>query len=234
MPRASKRVAHRRQEGLARDQRLGQRGQLDAEFVGLLQQDAQEGGCAHIAVGLQVGHCRHLLLGLADAGRKHRAAQRLRAGFEDPGARRHVIGEAVVHQVAGAKARGKQRPRRAPVIRAAPFRFVDGARRRKHTPEPAPLRSGQAAEGSLLLLQLDQVALAHHRQGRQRGSRGDRRGIKILQRLTKVGGIGLGMRDLLRQPCRQRRLSFVGGAGFEDVKIIGHGMLRIEWARRRA
>jgi hypothetical protein len=32
--------------------------------------------------------------------------------------------------------------------------------------------------------------------------------------------------NLLRQACRQRRLSFVGGAGFKGVKVFGHVLLR--------
>jgi hypothetical protein len=52
--------------------------------------------------------------------------------------------------------------------------------------------------------------------------RGDRSRIDLLQRLGEIRSIGLGMRNLLRQPYRQRRLSFVGAAGFEGVKIFGH------------
>jgi hypothetical protein len=89
---------------------------------------------------------------------------------------------------------------------------------------PSPTR--QAAERPLLLLQFDQVALAHHGKRGQRGDGGDRRGIETLQGLGEVGCVALGMRNLLRQPYRQRRLSFVSGTGFKIVEIFGHGLLR--------
>jgi hypothetical protein len=79
-----------------------------------------------------------------------------------------------------------------------------------------------------VLLQLDQVALAHHRQGGERLDRIDRRRVNMLQGFGEIRRVGLGVRNLLRQACRQRRLSFVGTAGFEGVEGIWTCLLRIE------
>ena len=89
--------AQRRRKGLAADQGLLQAGQAQSGLGRLLKQDAQKAGRARVGVGLQMLHGLQLLLGVAHATRKHGAAQGLGAALHDPGARRHVITEAVVH-----------------------------------------------------------------------------------------------------------------------------------------
>ena len=84
---------------------------------------------ADVAVGPQVGDRVHLHLGLAGAAGNHRAAERVRAGLDHRAGRREVVGEAVVHEIAGAKAGGEERARDAPVVAPRALRVVDRAGR---------------------------------------------------------------------------------------------------------
>ena len=72
-----------------------------------------------------------------------------------------------MHEIAGAKPGGEQRPGKAAKIGAPAFRLVDRARGNK---DPAHRRNrycGKPAEGRRLPLQLDQVGFAGQRQLRQ-------------------------------------------------------------------
>jgi hypothetical protein len=71
-------VAQRHGKRFAAERGLLQRGQGDAGFVGLLEQDAQEARRADIGVGPEVGHRLQLQLGLASAAGKDGAADRHR------------------------------------------------------------------------------------------------------------------------------------------------------------
>ena len=189
-------VAQRGGEGLAADRGLAQRGQRHAALVGLFQRDAQEAGRAGIGIGTQLGHRLQLQLGVAHAAGKDRAADGVRAAFHHRAGRRQVVAEAVVHQVAGAKAGGEQRAAEAPVVGAGAFGFVDRAGRLEHAPRRArralraPADGGEAAEGvagAAGLLALEQFVLARHRQLRQRAARADGGGIDAAQDLGKGG-----------------------------------------------
>ena len=111
-----------------------------------------------------------LLLGIADAGRDHRTAERVRAGFQDVAAGRQVIRERVVHDVAEPKARREQRARRTPPIRAEPLGLEDRPRRHQQALELSGRAHHKAAERRVLALQGRQVGLAQHRELRQGGT----------------------------------------------------------------
>ena len=77
-----------------------------------VEQDLQEIRRADIARRPQMRDRLELLLGIAGAGGDDRAAERVRARLHDEAARREMIGEGIVHDVAG---RGSRRRRaRAP------------------------------------------------------------------------------------------------------------------------
>ena len=114
------------------------RRQRDALLVRLLQDDPQKRRRAHVAIRTQLGHRLHLLLRLAGAAGKHRAAQRMRAGFEHRTRRREVIGKAVVDEIARAESRGEQRPRQAPVIGTRALGLVNRPGRREHAAAIGP------------------------------------------------------------------------------------------------
>ena len=135
------RIAQRRRKRLGGHQRLREARHLHAEFVGALQDDAQERRRADVSGRLQIGHRRDLLLGLPRAAREYRAAECMRAAFEHRARGREVVGKAIVHEVAGAKAGGEQRAREPPVIRRGAFRLVDRARARRTRAARGPIAS---------------------------------------------------------------------------------------------
>ena len=145
MPRARSQSRSAGREGLAADRGLAQRRQRDARLVGLFERDAQEARRAGVGVGAQLGHRLQLQLGVAHAARKDRAADGVRAGFHHRAGRREVVAEAVVHQVAGAKAGGEQRAAEAPVVGAMAFGFVDRAGRLEHAPRRARRTAARAS-----------------------------------------------------------------------------------------
>ena len=82
-------------------------------------------GVPMIAARLVMGDGVELLLGVADAARNDGAAERVRAGFQDVGAGRQMIGERIVHDVARAEAGGEQRARRAAEVIVVALRLED-------------------------------------------------------------------------------------------------------------
>src|SRR3546814_9485807 len=79
-----------------------------------LEQHLQEIGRAGIGGRAKVGDGLDLLLAVARAARDDGAAEATRGTVQHPAAGRQVVGKAVVHDVAGAKAGGEQRPLQAP------------------------------------------------------------------------------------------------------------------------
>jgi hypothetical protein len=101
-----------------------------------------------------------LLLGVADSAGNRRTAERMRAGFEDIGARRQVVREAVVQDIARTKAGSEKRARSASRIRLMLLGLED--RTRRHI-EPARLAGRdrrEAAERWRTLLQFAQIGFA--------------------------------------------------------------------------
>jgi len=174
-----------------------------------VEQDLEEvrrAGIGRRAVGLdQV----ELLLGVAGAGRDHRAAERAGGGIEDEAARRQVIAEGVVHDVAAAETGGEQRARAVPRIGLGGFRLEDRAGRDEQVRERAGLDRDEAAEGQGGLLLRRQPRLAHHRQLRQRGAAGDRIGVDALEP-RGVARRRQRRAHRLRQPREQVGLARVG------------------------
>ena len=228
-------VAQAWREGLAAEQRLPQPRQRHAELGGLLQQDAQEAGGAHVGVGLQVLHGLQLLLGVAGAAREHAAAQRQRAAFQDPGPGGEVVAEAVVHQVAGLEAGGLQGAGAAPVVGTVAFGFVDGAGRLVDAPRPAhrargaPADGAEAAEGIVRaagtglargLLALQQRVLARDGHARQRGAVGHGVGVDAGQRggQRRLGRSGAQLRG---QGGHESGLALGGVAQGQGVDVGG-------------
>jgi hypothetical protein len=174
-----------------------------------------------------VGDCLELLVRVADAGRDHRAAQRARAAVEDPAARRQVVGEAVVDQVAGTETRGMERALGAPETAARRLQLVDRAGRG----EEARRRAGrQTAEGRRFRLQRDQVRLAGHRESRQGRAVGHRRRVDAVQNAREAGRRLLGVGQLALQRGHERRLALLRAACFEIVEVVpgtGHASQRL-------
>ena len=123
------RRAERGRQGLGADRGVLQAGGVELQLPPLLQQDLQEGGRAGIDGGTEIVDRLHLQLGIADAARKNRAADRMRAAFDHQARRHQVIREGVVHQHAGPGTGGPQRAREAPVVLALAARLVDRPRR---------------------------------------------------------------------------------------------------------
>src|SRR3546814_3744744 len=72
-----------------------------------------------------VGDGLDLLLAVARAARDDGAAEATRGTVQHPAAGRQVVGKAVVHDVAGAKAGGEQRPLQAPETGPGGLELVD-------------------------------------------------------------------------------------------------------------
>src|SRR3546814_1190709 len=87
---------------------------VEAELYRLVEQHLQESGRAGIGGRAKVGDGLDLLLAVARAARDDGAAEATRGTVQHPAAGRQVVGKAVVHDVAGAKAGGEQRPLQAP------------------------------------------------------------------------------------------------------------------------
>ncbi|MCY1527672.1 hypothetical protein D9M68_627440 [compost metagenome] len=219
-------VVQARRKGLARDERLGEPGQLLTLFFGLLQQDLQEARRARIAVGLEVDDGFELLLGLARAAREDGAAQGVRAAFHDRAGRRHVVAEAVVDQLAAAKTRRMQRPRGAPVVARFALGFVDGAGAREDARHARPAhdrrKAAEGVVGAARLLQLEQFRLARDGQLRECFTRDDVAGFHTVENLRERGGGGLGLGDLLGQRGQQVTFAFGGVADFQLVVVVVH------------
>ena len=73
-----------------------------------------------------------------------------------------------MHDVAGAKAGGEQRPRRTPEIHAGAFGLEDRTGRHQQPPHPAGRTDIESAEWRMLLLPGGELGLAQHRKPRQR------------------------------------------------------------------
>jgi hypothetical protein len=142
-----------------------------------------------------------------------------------------MIREAVVDEIAAAKARGEQRPRKPPVVGAATLRLVDRTGRGEHARRLTPPRRSKAAEGAIVFLELVQRRLARHRQLRERGARRDRSGIDRGQDARECRGVGLRVRDLPRQLREELALANLRIADFEQIEVLAH---RHRLAARRA
>ena len=226
-------VAQRRRHRLAAQRCLGERRQREAGLVGLFRaaRAGSFGVFRHRPSARSVGHRLQLQLGLAGAGRKDGAADRVRAAFHHRAGRREVIAEAVVDQVAGAKAGGEERSRHAPVVGTRTFGLVDRPGRGKHAqgalrwrPNRAPADGREAAEriartpercwlsSSSRLRRIGSVASAARARRslwrhRRRRSRSAKAGAWALRR----------RRSAPRRHGHQRRLALVGGARLEGV-----------------
>ncbi len=122
--------------------------------------------------------------------------------------------------VAGAKPRGKERPRRAPVVGPPGLQAVGGSGRGEQAGGRTRLDGRQAAERRRLRLQGHDVGLARERQLGERGAAGDRRGVHVLQHPGEAGGLLLGMADLAPQGRHERSLARLGPAGLQIVVEI--------------
>ena len=149
---------------LARDQRALQAGYVRAGLARFIDQDFEKRGRADIAVGPEVGYGPQLQLGLAGAARHHGAAQGKGRAFEHRPGRGQVIGEAIMHQLAWAEAGGVKRALEAPEIRPSPLGLVDRPGRHEEPRKLFLARRVEAGEGRIILLQLDERALARHGQ----------------------------------------------------------------------
>ncbi len=158
-----------------------------------------------------------LLLGLAGAGRDHRAAERLGAALDHRARRGQVIGEGVVHQIAGAEPGGEEGPREAPVIRPPALRFVDRPGRHEDASEGRHRRRRQSAKRGVLPLQLDQLGFAGQRQFGQCSP------VDDIFRMNPGEQLAISRRALfrrgndLRQRRHQSRFAFGRIACFESV-----------------
>ena len=216
-------------EGLARHQRLGQAGQGNALGLGFFQDQLQKAGRANVARRAQLGHGLHLLLGLARATGKHRAAHRMGAVFHHRPSRDKVVAEAVVDQLARAKACGVNGARHAPVVAAQAFGLVDRAGAGEHARHGlAKTLGGKAAKGPLGtqgLLALKELVFARDGQLRQCRARGDARCIHPGQDVGKRRAVGLGVGNLLGQGGQQGGFALLGSTGFQGVVEQAHAVV---------
>jgi hypothetical protein len=180
-----------------------------------------------------VGDRLDLLLGVADAGRDHRAAERLGAGVHDVPARRQVIGERVVHDIAGPKAGGVERPRGAPPVGVIALGFEDRPRGHQQAPQLAGRLQRQSAERRHRLLQGRQVGLAQDRQLGERGARGHRLGVDALE-VRGPARRAHRPRDRLGQLREQLLLPHLRVSGLERVVELRHRSLPFQSLPREA
>jgi hypothetical protein len=137
-----------------------------------------------------------------------------------------VIGEGIHHPVAGAEACGKKAARGAPPILAAAFRIVDRPRRDEELAELFDRRGVQSAERRKRLLQSDEVALARHRQSRERLARLDLPRVNVRENAGEPRRALLGMRDEPWQLGHELRFAPLRGARLQLVKVIHSQRLR--------
>ena len=149
---------------------------------------------------------------------------RERAGalVENEAAGGHVVGKAVVDQIAGAETGGKERPRSRPGIGAQALRLPHRAGRHEHTVALQRFGIGKAAKRRIVLLHLHQFRLAQDRQLRQRGAIRQSRRIRI----SKPGGK---RRQAFKAAGKQSPQSLecfpladFGRTGFPVVEMAGH------------
>ena len=150
-----------------------------------------------------------------------RAAERQRAQLQDEAAGRQMIGEGIVHDVAGAEAGGIKRARRTPPILALPFRLEDRPRRHQQALHLARWRGVEAAERRELLLQRRNVGFVQYRQLGERGARCHRFRIDAGKMLGPTWRVHRARNDL-RQRGELLALALSRIAGFQCVVVIGH------------
>ena len=175
---------------------------------------------------MQLGHGADLLLGLACTTRKHGAAQSVGAGFHHGARRREVVTEAVVNQLATAKARRKHGARHAPVVCARAFGLVNRAGAGKDArhllakTQRAKAAKDIAPSGARRLLLLQKGVFANHRQLRQRGARRNVGRVDMCQRGAKGRGLRFGVGNVCRQGSQERRFAGLRGAGFQRIEMV--------------
>src|SRR5437762_3596130 len=223
-----------RQKRLTRTERLAQARQFDAKLVRFLQNDFQKRRRPDVAIGLQIRHRLNLLLSLADAAGKHRAAERVRAGFHHRARWREVIGEAIVDEIAATKSRGVQRTREPPVIGRAAFGLANRTGRCEDTARIAPTRRGESAERTIRFLQLEQLGLARDGNACERLVSCDRGGINVRQNARERRRMRLRVRDLARKLPQLLALARRRVTCLEPVEVIAHRPDRSETLPRDA
>ena len=187
--------------------------------------------------------CLELLLGVAGTGCDDGATERMRARLHDERTRREMIRIAIVHDVARAETRGKQRARCAPKILAFALRLEDRPRRHQQPPQAPGRRDIEAAEGRRLFLAPYELGFAQQRQLGERGSRGH--GIRI--DASKLGRPSRGThreRKEIGQLAEKVTLARIGIAQLKRIVVlVTHGLApfrvmrgqkRVEDARERA
>ena len=121
---------HARQR-LTGHQRPLERRNIGPQFLGLLDDDAQERRCANVSIGAQIDHRLYLLLGLTDTTGKYRTTQFPSATFHQESPRREMVGKAVVDQLAGTNTRRIEHARQPPGIGRHALQLVNRPRRSK-------------------------------------------------------------------------------------------------------
>jgi hypothetical protein len=121
--------------------------------------------------------------------------------------RHQVIGERVVHDVAGARTVRPQHAVEAAVVLLAAGGLVDRPWRLEDGRELSHLAGEQTAERRVLGLQLDQLGLAGERELRERPAAADAARVDPLQGLGVIRRLRLGVQHLLGQARHQRLLA---------------------------
>ena len=150
----------------------------------------------------------------------------MRACLHHEAAGGEMIGKRIVHDIAGAEARGEERARHAPKIFARALRLEDWSRRHQQPPQAGRRRDVEAAERRALLLAHREFGLAQHRQLGKRRSRGHGIGIEAGE-LRCPSRRAQGHRDEVGQSAEEIALAIVGITDLEGIVMaIAHEVAR--------
>ena len=208
-------LAQAGEQRAARDQRFLDRGGIAPKLAGLVEDRFQIIRRARIARRLQVGDGLNLHFGVAWPGRKHGKPQGARTIVEQKTARCHVIGEAIVQDLALAEAGRMEGTGKAPRIRDRRLRLEYRSGRHEN---PGRVRAREAAERRGLRLKQRQLRFAQH------GKLGQRRLARDLGRVHtgKVGSPawhpGLELRKQRRKLGEKLRFPLLRLTGLQIVE----------------
>ncbi len=195
---------------------------IGAQFVGLVEDDLEEGRGAGVAVRAQIDHGLDLLLGLSGPAGEYRTTQLVGAFLENVGAGGEVIREAVMYQIPAAEPGGIQHAGHAPRVAILPLHLIDRPRRSENPPGVVTGQRVQSAKRRMFLLQFEEVALPGQGQGGESLPVENGCRINVGEQLAVVGRMLPGMAQLARQLAHQVALALPGIAGFKRIVMAHH------------
>ena len=193
-------------------------GQIQSRFVRAFQDGLEIVRSAGVRGHAEVRGGNRLQFRIADAGRKHRRADRSGPVLEYRSGGRHVVRKTVLHQIILAYAASMQEPPHPPPVARGSAGFVDRSGRLEHVVQVRNARRDQSPERRVLRLQGSEPRLPQHRQ-RGKSLQGiDFPGVDVPEQCAEP--CRLGSFDLLRQLQRDVLGPLVCRPDFALVVIV--------------